>query len=485
MPVPDLSDLDSLVEEAMEQWRVPGLAIAVLHGNEVIKLQAYGTRDIENRLPVTTDTHFMICSLTKSFTAAGLGLLVDEHRLDWDTRVKDVLSEFELHDPLASEKLTVRDLLAHRSGLPRHDRIWSPPEERPRAQTLEVMRHLQLSQPLREKFQYCNLGYVVAGAVAEKISGQSWEAFTTERLLKPLGFTDFSFTTKALETSSDYASPHPKDGERIYRGRMWPLHAAPAGGINTSIANMAKWLGFLLSKGRVGGQQLLSETAIHEMMTPQIYIEDSEFSEIGAHHYGMGLTCEHYRGDRTVSHTGSMPGWGSMMSMLPNHGIGVVILTNRDPSAVRELLIYSIFDRLRSREPLNWLETFRVRRIKAQETEEAERHNREALTATVREPGLPAAAYVGKYEHAAYGELFMLEDHGVLRWRWRGLTGALLCRHGETFELKEDGDARFSPPLQITFQFGEDGVIDGLTCSLDAAVADINFRRTNDEVQPA
>ena len=480
MPVPDLSDLDSLVEEAMEQWRVPGLAIAVLHGNEVIKLQAYGTRDIENRLPVTTDTQFMICSLTKSFTAAGLGLLVDERRLEWDTRIREVMPEFELQDPLASRELTVRDLLSHRSGLPRHDRIWSPPEERSRSHILEAMRYLEPNQPLREKYQYCNLGYVVAGAVAERLSGQSWEAFTTERLLKPLGFTHFSLSTKALEASSDYASPHPKDGERIYRGRMWPMHAAPAGGINSSIVDVAKWLGFLLSKGRVGGQQLLSETVIHEMMTPQIYIEDSGFSDIGAHHYGMGLSCEHYRGDRTVSHTGSMPGWGSMMSMMPDHGIGVVILTNRDPSPVRELLIYAIFDRLRSREPLNWLETFRVRRIKALETEEAERRKREALNAIVSEPGLPTVAYVGKYDHAAYGELVVFEDRGVLRWRWRGLTGALLCRQGETFELKEDGDARFSPPLQVTFQFGEDGVIDGLTCSLDAAVADINFRRRND-----
>jgi CubicO group peptidase (beta-lactamase class C family) len=129
------------------------------------------------------------------------------------------------------------------------------------------------------------------------------------------------------------------------------MHAAPAGGINTSVSDMAKWLGILLYKGAVNGPQLLSQTVVQQMMTPQIYFEESGFSEIGAHHYGLGLRCEHYRGDRTVSHTGSLPGWGSMMSITPEHRIGVVVLTNRDPSPVRDLLIYSVFDQLRSRDP--------------------------------------------------------------------------------------------------------------------------------------
>src|SRR5580698_4467868 len=249
MSEPDLSHLDSLVEEAMTQWQIPGHAIAGVQGDEVIKLQAYGTRDIESRLPATIDTQFMICSLTKSFTAAGLGLLVDEGRLDWSTRIQDILPNFQLYDAIASTSLTVHDLLTHQSGLPRHDRIWSPPGERSRAEILEAIRYLQPSKGFREVNQYCNLGYVVAGAVAEQISGQSWEAFTAERLLRPLGFKSFSFSTDELVASNDHALPHPRRADRVYRGRLWPMHAAPAGGINTSVSDMAKWLDFLLSQG--------------------------------------------------------------------------------------------------------------------------------------------------------------------------------------------------------------------------------------------
>jgi CubicO group peptidase (beta-lactamase class C family) len=477
MSAPDLSNLDSLVEEAMAQWQIPGLAIAVVQGDEVIKLQAYGTRDIESRLPATIDTQFMICSLTKSFTAAGLGLLVDEGRLDWSTRIQDILPNFQLYDAIASTSLTVHDLLTHQSGLPRHDRIWSPPGERSRAEILEAIRYLQPSKGFREVNQYCNLGYVVAGAVAEQISGQSWEAFTAERLLRPLGFKSFSFSTDELVASNDHALPHPRRADRVYRGRLWPMHAAPAGGINTSVSDMAKWLDFLLSQGTVNGSQLLTRTVVQQMMTSQIYFEECGFSEIGTLHYGLGLRCEHYRGDRTVSHTGSLPGWSSMMSMMPEHGIGVVVLTNFDPCPVRDLLIYSVFDRLRSREPLNWLETFRTRQRKALDEEERDRRNRETLHANWTGPARPLKCYVGEYEHPAYGAFSMFESIGVLSWRWRGLTGILLSRDGKTFELKEDGDPRFGPPLQVTFQFNADGIVDSLSSPLEPAVADIIFQR--------
>jgi len=165
------------------------------------------------------------------------------------------------------------------------------------------------------------------------------------------------------------------------------------------------------------------------------------------------------------------------MSMMPEHGIGVVVLTNFDPCPVRDLLIYSVFDRLRSREPLNWLETFRTRQRKALDEEERDRRNRETLHANWTGPARPLKCYVGEYEHPAYGAFSMFESIGVLSWRWRGLTGILLSRDGKTFELKEDGDPRFGPPLQVTFQFNADGIVDSLSSPLEPAVADIIFQR--------
>jgi len=187
----DWIELERLVDDAMKCWAIPSLAIAVVHGDDVILLKGYGVRELGASAAVTPDTQFMIFSLTKSINAAGIALLVDEQRLNWDTRVREILPEFQLRDPAATDAITVADLLAHRSGLPRHDRIWSLPEARSREWILDAMRYLESSRPLREAYQYSNLGYIVAGMVAERLSGQSWEQFTTQRLLSPLGFRKF------------------------------------------------------------------------------------------------------------------------------------------------------------------------------------------------------------------------------------------------------------------------------------------------------
>ncbi len=167
-------ELDTLAAEAMAEWKVPGLALAIVHNGETALLKAYGQRDVEAGLPVTTDTQFLICSITKTFTATGLALLVDEGRLDWTKPVRDYVPEFRLHDAVATDRITVRDLLCHHSGLPRHDWVWMPGDVAPK-QMLAALRHIEPSRDLRTTWQYSNLGYNAAGIVAERTSGQSWE----------------------------------------------------------------------------------------------------------------------------------------------------------------------------------------------------------------------------------------------------------------------------------------------------------------------
>src|SRR5215470_15797010 len=173
-PITDfVTELDALVADAMSEWQIPGLAVAVVQNGAVALLKAYGLRDVEAHLPVTIDTHFMICSITKSFTATGLALLVDERRLDWKKPVRDYIPEFRLYDAVATDRVTVRDLLCHHSGLPRHDWIWIPGDLSP-AQMLAAMRYLEPSDDIRGSHQYLNLGYLVASMVTERVSGLSW-----------------------------------------------------------------------------------------------------------------------------------------------------------------------------------------------------------------------------------------------------------------------------------------------------------------------
>jgi CubicO group peptidase (beta-lactamase class C family) len=203
--VPD--KLDQLIQEAMEEWQIPGLSLAVVRDGEPDHLKAFGLRDVEAGLPTTTDTQFILCSITKSFTALGLAMLVDDGRLDWTKPVRDYLPDFRLHDPIATDRVTVLDLLCHRSGLPRHDWIWMPGDIS-RQEMFAALRHIEPSQDIRSDFQYCNLGYVVAGMVAERICGQSWEDFTHDRIMKPLGMIHTGFSHQDLKRSPDSARPY-------------------------------------------------------------------------------------------------------------------------------------------------------------------------------------------------------------------------------------------------------------------------------------
>jgi CubicO group peptidase (beta-lactamase class C family) len=168
-------------------------------------------RDVEADLPVTEDTQFILCSVTKSFTALGLAMLVDEARLDWAKPVRDYLPEFRLQDAVVTERVTTIDLLCHNTGLPRHDWIWMPADIS-RAEMLQALRYLELSKDIRAAYQYCNLGYVAAAMVTERISGQTWEDFTRERIMKPLGMVHTGFSDADLQGAPDSARPRRKQG---------------------------------------------------------------------------------------------------------------------------------------------------------------------------------------------------------------------------------------------------------------------------------
>src|SRR6516225_3166937 len=246
-----IPDLELLIAEAMDEWKIPGLAITVVENGEVALVGAYGLRDVEAGLKVTTDTQFMICSITKSFTSTGLALLMDERRIDWKKPVRDYIPEFRLHDAVATDRITVRDLLCHHSGLPRHDWIHMPGDLSP-AQMLAAMRYLEPSDDIRSTFQYQNLGYLVAGIVAERISGQSWSEFTRARLTDKLHM-NVTFTMEDLAAAANAAVPYAMDGDTRLRAKLLPIRTTAADGINTSIASFANWLRLHLDKGEFDG----------------------------------------------------------------------------------------------------------------------------------------------------------------------------------------------------------------------------------------
>jgi CubicO group peptidase (beta-lactamase class C family) len=340
--------IDRLAVDVMADWRVPGAALAVVQDGKVVLARAYGQRDVETNLPVTIATQFLICSITKSFTATGMALLHNEGRLDWTKPVRDYIPEFRLHDPVASERVTVRDLLCHQSGLPRHDWVHFP-GDRTAAELLGVMQHLELSRDIRAAWQYNNLCYNVAGLLIERLSRQGYEAFIRARLTDRLGMT-VGFTLDDLEASADAARPYMMHEDTRLPAIRLPVRAIAAGAINTSVADLANWMRLHLGKGEFNGERLLPPSLISELHAPsRVYDSQPGFAEFGEAHYGLGFRCQSYRGDRQVFHGGGLPGWGALMTLVSDLGIGIAVLTNRSPSEVPTTLTWYIIDRLRGR----------------------------------------------------------------------------------------------------------------------------------------
>ncbi len=485
-PITDfLPELDSLIADAMDEWKIPGLAIAIVQNGATPQLKAYGQRDVEAALPVTTDTQFTICSITKTFTSIGLAMLGDERLLDWTRPVCDYIPEFRLQDAVATERITVRDLLCHHSGLPRHDWVWMPGDTS-RADMLAAMRYLEPSRDVRSVYQYNNLGYLVAGTVAERVTGQSWEEFTRKRLTNKLRM-DVTFSPEEMATVVDAAFPYAMDGDRRLRAERWPIRTVSGGGINTSISGLANWMRFLLDNGEFEGERLLSAHFLRELQTPLVHVLTSEFSEIGDTHYGLGFMYHHYRGERVLNHGGGWIGWGTLMTLVPDRGIGIAVFTNRDPSAVPDILTYFVIDRLCGKPPVDWFDRFRDRRRAMLKQMEVDQQTRRAVRRTGTRPSHDLAEYAGDYAHAGYGRITITLSGDGLLWKYRRMSSPLTHRHYDTFELPKGLERLLPNGLAMTFATDREGNVTSLSVPFEPMVKDIMFERvaSGDCMDPA
>jgi CubicO group peptidase (beta-lactamase class C family) len=231
----------------------------------------------------------------------GLALLMDERRIDYTKPVRDYLSEFQMNDAVATDRVTVRDLLCHHSGLPRDDWIGMPADLSP-AQMLAAIRYLELGDDIRSTHQYSNLGYLVAGHGGRTRHQSELERIYTRSIDRQAAL-DMTFIVEDLATTADPAVPYAMDGDTRLRAKHWPIPATPAGGITASIANFVNWLRLHLDKGVFDGQRLLSPALIQQLQTPRVHAWTSEFPEYGDVHYGLGLRSHWYRGERVVWHS--------------------------------------------------------------------------------------------------------------------------------------------------------------------------------------
>ncbi len=361
-----LEGFDDYVAKAVKDWRAPGFAVAVIKNDEVVFERGFGVRELGKPDPVNEHTLFAIGSTTKAMTAALAAMLVDEKKLEWDAPVTRYLPWFQMKDPAVSREVSVRDLLTHRAGLGNADYLWYGQH----SSTDEILRRVRLidpAYPVRSGFIYQNIMYAAAGAVVEAASGTSWPNLIRTRIFEPLGMKDSQATAAGLASRGNVASPH-----AIVDGRVRVIEnasvdpVAAAGAVWSSVADMSKWMKFMLDGGRVGGRsgtRLLSEASFRELFTPQTIAPYEMYptTRITKPHwmtYALGWFQQDYRGQALDFHTGSIDGMVAIHGLVRDEGLGVYVLGNLDHAELRHAIMYTVIDRYAGHRDHDWSAEF-------------------------------------------------------------------------------------------------------------------------------
>jgi len=489
-------DLDDYVARVLKEFEVPGLAVAVVKEGKVALAKGYGVRKLGEPASVDEQTLFGIASNTKAFTAAALAILVDEGKLSWDDPVTKHLPGFQMYDPYVTREMTVRDLLTHRSGLGlgAGDLMFFPPTTFTREEIVARLRHIKPATSFRNRYAYDNVLYLVAGQVVAAVSGKSWDGFIKERIFAPLGMTASNTSVKDLRPGGNFVSPHQKTEGRLQAVPYMNIdNTAPAGAINSNVAEMAKWVAVLLDEGAIhsgqneggqnGNRRLFSQRQSREMWLaqtpipagnppPQLSALRSNFTA-----YGLGWGLSDYRGYKVVSHSGGLLGMVSRVRLIPDLKLGVVVLTNQEAGGAMEAISHHIIDHYMKAPATDWIGGFRsFAEQRLAQAKEAEKRQSAARNADSK-PSLPLAKYAGRYNDAWYGEVTIASEEGklVLRFsRTPGLVGDLEHWQYDTFVARWR-DRSLNADAFVTFALKPDGGIEQMKMVPVSPLTDFSF----------
>ena len=475
-----MESIERFIVEQLAAWEVPGCAVAAVRDGDVVLTAGWGRRDLEADLPVTSDTLFAMGSTTKAFTAATVGALVDDGLLDWERPLYDYVPDIRWHDPVATERLSIVDLLSHRSGLPRHELVWVGQPDRSRAELVRRLRFLPLSRDLRQVFQYCNLGYLVAGHVVEALSGSRWEDYLRDRLLTPLGMDRSNLSVDDLRAEKDHAVAYERRQGVVGPVPARPVTAmAPAGALNSCATDMARWLLAQLGGGQVDGQAVMSPDTMARQHAPHMVLpEDQTFPTSTRHAYGLGWMLGRYRDHRLLDHGGAIDGFQAECMLLPDDGVGVAVMTNTSSSAMAPVVAYRVLDELLGLEPFDWFSLLKARYNTVMGGLREARAVRRVVPDAPRPR--PLEAYAGEYEHPGYGTLTITAEDGALRPQLGTMDLSLVHRHYETFDLEWHELGGQFPVFPLMFLANPDGDITALTVPLEPSVKPLRFDRRPD-----
>ena len=416
-----LAGLEAFVDNIMQQFDIPGAAVAVVNDHQVVFAKGFGIRDLKGGGKVDADTLFAIGSNTKAFTATAIGLLVQDKKISWDDPVLEYLPDFQMYDPQVTREITIRDLLCHRSGLGTFQGDLSTIDSiYDRSQNIEHIRYIKPTYVFRTGFGYSNLMFLTAGEIIPRVTDTSWDEFINQQIFTPLEMNRSNTSFRSWETMANVATPHGLD-----HGEVVPIphddveNIAPAGAINSSANDMAQWLLLQTSDGTYDGREIVDPAVIAETRTPQ------NLQAVGARRkalnpwthfsaYGLGWALSDYQGRLVVSHGGGLNGMISMVAMLPEENLGVVVLTNFDTHPLTSAVVYRVFDAYLGVDSRDWDQRYSEVIEEYREAQKLAKTTRDEARVLNTNPSLPVESYVGRYSSAVYGDAEITLEDGVL-----------------------------------------------------------------------
>lgn len=477
--------IDSVAEKTLATFNVPGVAVAVIKDGKVIHSKGYGVRSIKTNQKVDENTLFGVASNTKAITAAALGILVDEKKITWDTKVTDVIPEFKMYDPYVTSEFTVRDLLTHRSGLGLGAgdlMIWPDSSTVTKSQLIHNLRYLKPVSSFRTKYDYDNLLYIVAGDVVARVSGITYEDFIETRIIKPLGMNKTAASWYRLKDKSNVIDGHaPYEGKLLPVGLSFGEVANAAGGIYSSVTDMSKWVIAMLNGGKYGenlDKKLFSPAVHKELWTPQTLIAGGNPASFSS--YGLGWFLSNVNGNFQATHTGGLSGIVTQVTILPDLKLGIIVLTNQQSGAAFNAITNSIKDGYLNIKGQDRIKTYNDNRLRneKQADEIVAKTWADIAAAQKANSAKPEVKnFYGTFKDAWFGDVTVSEVNGKMHFQAKNapkLRGDLTYYKGNTFIVKWY-DRSLDADAFVNFSLDNNGKADGFKMAAISPLTDFSF----------
>lgn len=476
-----LAGIDTMINRILKEWNVPGISISVVEKNKVIMAKGFGYKDYENKKPVTENTLFAIGSCTKAFTASLLSLPMKEDKLELDNPIINYLPELKFQNNELTTNVTVRDMLCHRTGLPRHDLAMYSGVSANRDSLIYKVRFMEPSSPLRQRFQYNNYMYLALGKLAEKLSGKTWKQLIKERIFEPLEMTSSNTSVKESENALDFSYGYTEKGGKVSKIPFLNIEPiAPAGAINSTAKDMSNWMLMWTNAGKFNGKEIISSDFFNQAISSQMIaganLPTNKEPDQYFLNYGLGWYNASYRGRYGVGHGGNIDGFSSFLFFFPADSLGIFVVANQNGAAVPRIVTNLLADRMMGIPFRDWN---RIKKDAADKAAVATRAANTEIAKVSAKPSHDLTEYCGIYKDDAYGIISINQDKDELAGTFNRWKLKIEYLHNNYFKFSVADNDVFdgSEAIKGQFMIDANGVVESLKMPFETDVKDIEFKK--------